>query len=103
MQLNFQHWDRTEPPTERHLRQVYQQEGLSPYTWSNAPGDYYPAHTHSYNKVLIVVRGSINWVFPELDQEIEAFPGDRINLPGGVLHAAKVGEMGVTCLEAHCE
>jgi hypothetical protein len=28
-------------------------------------------------------------------------PGDRLDLPAGVLHAALVGEQGVVCLEAH--
>jgi hypothetical protein len=28
-------------------------------------------------------------------------PGDRLDLPASVVHAAEVGENGVVCLEAH--
>ncbi|OGO36205.1 MAG: cupin [Chloroflexi bacterium RBG_16_57_11] len=101
MELKITRWYRTTPPIEVELLEIYRQEGLSPYSWSNGPGDVYPAHTHSYHKVLYVVRGSITWSLPELGQEIETFPGDRIDLPRGTLHGARVGPGGVTCLEAH--
>jgi quercetin dioxygenase-like cupin family protein len=101
MELKITRWNRTTPPTEDELLEAYRQEGLSPYSWSNGPGDVYPAHAHSYDKVLYVLRGSITWQLPELGQEIETFPGDRIDLPRGALHAARVGPHGVTCLEAH--
>ena len=102
MQLRVESWQKSQLPNENELRQIYRQEGLSPYAWSNHPGDFYPAHSHAYNKVLVVVRGSITWILPESGQEIETFPGDRIDLPAGVQHAAQVGPLGVTCLEAHC-
>jgi len=101
MELKITRWSQSTPPTEEALLGVYRQEGLSPYAWSNGPGDVYPAHSHSYHKVLYVVRGSITWGLPELGQEIETFPGDRIDLPRGTLHAAHIGPQGVTCLEAH--
>jgi quercetin dioxygenase-like cupin family protein len=34
-------------------------------------------------------------------QWIKLLPGDRLDLPAGVIHAAEVGEAGVLCLEAH--
>lgn len=48
-----------------------------------------------------MVRGSITWLLPELKREIETHAGDRLELPRGVVHAARVGSQGVTCLEAH--
>lgn len=101
MELKITRWDEPTPPNEDRLWQIYRQEGLSPYAWSNGPGDVYSAHRHAYDKVLYVVRGSITWVLPELGQEIETTRGDRIDLPSGTLHAARVGAQGVTCLEAH--
>jgi quercetin dioxygenase-like cupin family protein len=101
MDLKITRWSQSAPPTEVELVQTYRQEGLSPYTWSNGPGDTYAAHTHPYDKVLYVARGSITWILPDLQQEIETFPGDRIDLPRGTLHAAHVGPYGVTCMEAH--
>jgi quercetin dioxygenase-like cupin family protein len=101
MELRIHRWDGQQPPRERELRERLKEEGLSPSLWSNRPGDVYPEHTHPYDKVIYVVRGSIRWVLPESNQEIEARPGDRFELPRGTRHAAYVGPEGVTCLEAH--
>jgi quercetin dioxygenase-like cupin family protein len=103
MELKVTPWAGAQPPTESELYAIYAQEGLTPYAWSNGPGDVYRAHTHSYDKVLYVVRGSITWVLPDTEQLIETFPGDRIDLPRGTPHAAEVGPRGVACLEAHGE
>jgi quercetin dioxygenase-like cupin family protein len=75
-------------------------EGLSPYSWSNAPHDVYSAHSHSYNKVIYVVRGSIVFGLPELGEQLELKAGDRLDLPAVIMHDARVGAQGVTCLEA---
>ena len=101
MKLSIRRWNKAKPSSENELRRIYRQEGLNPYTWSNEPGDTYAEHTHKYHKVLYVVQGSITWILPETNQKIEIFPGDRIDLPRGTLHAAQVGPQGVICLEAH--
>jgi len=99
-------WQEAMPPQEHELRKRMQQEGLSPYTWSNAAGDYYAAHTHSYEKVLYCVRGSIRFIFPDradntgADGFVDLTPGDCMLLPSGIRHSAQVGPHGVTCLEA---
>ncbi len=80
-----------QPPSEQELRRLYRQEGLSPYAWSNAPGDVYAQHVHDYHKVLYVLRGSITWILPQTGQEIEARPvrpprtcrRHRARCPGG--------------------
>jgi mannose-6-phosphate isomerase-like protein (cupin superfamily) len=101
MELKLTRWGGARPPGESELRQLYRQEGLSPYAWSNAPGDVYAQHVHDYHKVLYVLRGSITWILPQTGQEIETRPGDRLDLPRGTVHGARVGPQGVTCLEAH--
>jgi len=96
-------WSETTPPGEQELHQRMQQEGLSPYSWSNAPGDIYAIHSHSYEKVLYCVRGSIRFVLPDAPitkQHIDLAPGDCMILPPGARHSAHVGPYGVTCLEA---
>ena len=103
MQLSIQRWEKEELSDERGLREQFSREALSPYAWSNAPGDTYAAHTHPYDKVICVVRGSITWVLPQTNQEIEPRAGDRLDLPRGIVHAARVGPQGVICLEAHKE
>ena len=61
------------------------------YTWSNGPHDEYSAHTHSFDKVLYVLSGSITWILPQTNEQIETRAGDRIDLPRGTIHAARVG------------
>ena len=99
--VSITRWDRTEAPSEHELRALMRHENLAPYAWSNGPGDLYEPHAHSYNKVIYVVAGSITWILPETGEEMETRKGDRLDVPCGVVHGARVGPEGVTCLEAH--
>lgn len=103
MELKVIRWSGEVPATESILRQRYREEGLSPYMWSNGPGDVYEIHSHAYHKVLYVVSGSITWILPQTKQEIETQAGDRLDLPRHTLHGARIGPQGVTCLEAHSD
>lgn len=94
-------WHREKPPTEAELRTMLQRERLSAYTWSNRAFDEYAPHSHAYDKVIYVVSGSITWILPETNHRLLTRAGDRLDLPRGVVHAAKVGAEGVMCLEAH--
>ncbi len=94
-------WPEAQAPTEASIERALRQEGLSAYAWQNGPHDTYPPHSHSYDKVIYVVRGSIRFGLPDLSDSVELAPGDRLDLPKGVRHNAQVGPEGVTCLEAH--
>ena len=94
-------WAGPAAPTQSALMQRMRAEGLSPYTWSNGPFDVYSAHSHSYNKVIYVVQGSITFGLPELGKQLTLKAGDRLDLPAGIVHDAQVGAQGVVCLEAH--
>jgi uncharacterized protein YjlB len=94
-------WPDLEPPTQSTLWQLMVDEGLSPYSWSNGPHDVYAPHSHGYNKVIYVVRGSITFGLPELGKQVALKAGDRLDLPAGIVHDAHVGADGVICLEAH--
>ncbi len=76
-------------------------EGLDPGAWSNGPGDLYAPHAHPYDKVLVADRGSIEFGLPDLGRSVTLEAGDRLDLPAGTRHDARVGPRGVTCLEAH--
>src|SRR5579859_6703622 len=99
-------WQDAIAPQEQLLRQRMQREGLAPYSWSNGPGEQYAVHSHSYQKVLYCVRGSIRFMLPDYaqgngaGQEVDLKAGDCMILPAGVRHSASVGDQGVTCLEA---
>jgi quercetin dioxygenase-like cupin family protein len=67
------------------------------YSWSNGPGDVYGEHSHSYEKILYCLAGSIT--FTLADREIRLDSGDRMVLPPGVRHGAIVGPNGCTCIE----
>jgi quercetin dioxygenase-like cupin family protein len=101
MHFKIVRWDRPAQATPAELQARLLEEGLFPYEWSNSPGDSYTPHIHDYDKVIVVVRGSITWVLPETNQAIETRVGDRIELPRGTWHAAEVGPEGVACLEGH--
>lgn len=73
-------------------------DGLSPRSWTNAPGDTYGWHEHAYHKVLYCVTGSI--VFHLRDRDVALGPGDRLDIEPGTEHAATVGPDGVACVEA---
>jgi cupin superfamily acireductone dioxygenase involved in methionine salvage len=66
-------------------------EGLDPYSWSNGPYDVYSPHSHAYNKVIFVVHGSITFGLPELGRQLTLQAGDRLDLPAGIAHDARVG------------
>lgn len=100
MTYRFKKWTWGPDVREEELRAMMRSEGLSPYVWSNGPNYLYSAHTHSYTKVLYVVRGTITFHLPDGDEDIAMEAGDRLDLPPRLVHAATVGPEGVTCLEA---
>ena len=75
--------------------------GVQPASWSNGPGDRYDAHEHGYDKVIVVVAGSIRFGLPDRNEAVDLQVGDRLDLPAGTQHDAVVGPDGVSCLEAH--
>jgi quercetin dioxygenase-like cupin family protein len=99
-------WQEQALPSEGDLRQRMQQEGLSPYSWSNDPGFTYAVHSHDYEKVLYCVGGSIRFVLPDQrdtqgsELAVDLAPGDCLILPPATRHSAIVGPEGVTCIEA---
>lgn len=93
-------WSQSVPPSEAELLATLVAEGLTAYRWSNRPGDRYAPHIHNYHKVLYVVSGSITFQLHP-GESITLTPGDRLDLPAGIVHSAVVGPEGVVCLEGH--
>jgi uncharacterized protein YjlB len=87
--------------TSTAFRERLAGEGLDPGAWSNGPGDRYRAHDHGYDKIIVVVAGSIRFGLPDGGTALDLGVGDRLELPAGTAHDAWVGPEGVTCLEAH--
>jgi quercetin dioxygenase-like cupin family protein len=91
-------WDAVAPPDRGAIEARFRDEGLSPHSWGNAPGDTYGRHTHDYDKVLYCVTGGITFHTDAGDFDLT--PGDRLDVGAGTTHAATVGPAGVECLEA---
>ena len=76
-------------------------EATGCYSWSNGPGDRYAEHSHSYEKVLYCVDGSIAFILEGEGRRLELKSGERMVLPAGTVHSAIVGPAGCTCIEGH--
>ena len=98
MTARLTRWDGEASPGRAAIEGRFRDEGLSPRTWGNAPGDRYETHSHGYHKVLYCVSGGI--VFHTSDGDVALEPGDRLDVEPGTEHAATVGPHGVECLEA---
>jgi quercetin dioxygenase-like cupin family protein len=90
-----------DPPTREAIESILASEALTGYTWSNAPGDRYTSHQHSYGKIIYVVKGSITFGLTGTGETIGLRSGDRLEIPAGTRHDATVGPKGVECIEAH--
>ena len=87
-----------EAPRRAELEAWFRDEGLTPRSWGNGPGDRYDWHRHEYHKVLFCLSGSI--VFHTREGDVELGAGDRLDVEPGTDHAATVGPDGVECIEA---
>jgi quercetin dioxygenase-like cupin family protein len=74
-------------------------EATGCYSWSNGPGNRYSPHSHSYEKVLYCVDGSITFFLEAEGRNLELTAGDRMVLAAGTVHSAIVGQSGCTCIE----
>jgi hypothetical protein len=86
-------------PTTVEAEARLRAEGLAPHAWSNGGGFVYGWHKHPAAKVLYCVRGAI--VIHVEGDDLAMVAGDRLELAGGVEHAATVGTDGVHCVEAY--
>jgi quercetin dioxygenase-like cupin family protein len=85
-------------PQPAALEAALRREAREVYGWSNAPGDTYAEHEHTYTKVLYCTRGSIEFVLAD-GERIAMRAGDRLILPPRTRHSALVGPDGCACVE----
>jgi quercetin dioxygenase-like cupin family protein len=79
-------------PNLELIRGLVAEEGLRCYTWSDAPGKFYPEHAHDEDELRWIVQGSIT--IGVGGKEVKLKAGDRIELPAGTPHWGKVSEDG---------
>ncbi|HEV2216255.1 MAG TPA: cupin domain-containing protein [Candidatus Dormibacteraeota bacterium] len=87
------------PQLQDELMQRLRSVATGCYAWWNGPHDRYAPHSHSYEKVLYCVEGSITFVLENSGEELLLNAGDRMVLPAGTVHSAVVGPRGCKCIE----
>jgi quercetin dioxygenase-like cupin family protein len=90
-------WEKT--LSEPAIAKTLSGKGYRTVRWTNEAGYAYPIHTHDFDKVILVLRGSITFRIPRVGEEFVLHVGDRMDIPAGYAHSAEVGPQGVTCIE----
>jgi quercetin dioxygenase-like cupin family protein len=93
-------WEGPGKPTEEDIREQLVAEGYGVVKWTNEPATGYPPHAHIYPETTWVVEGSLSVALPAQKKLLELLPGDRVEVPQGVLHGVMAGAEGATCLLA---
>ena len=99
-EIKLTRWRGAQHPTLQTITRQMEQEGLRPYAWSNGPNFRIAARSHGSTKILYCLEGSLELLLPDINQSIVLRPGDRVELPRGVRHAATTGPRGARCLES---
>ena len=86
------------PPDAIAIEKRLRSEARDVYGWSNGPADRYEQHAHAYHKLLYCTRGSIEFILAD-GSALTLKPGDRMLLPAGTQHGARVGAEGCACVE----
>lgn len=93
-------WHGGRHPTSSIIIRMMREEGLHPYSWNSAPNTRYAIRSHSYDKVLYIVSGSLELTLPDTNQRTKIGAGDRIDIPAGRRHGKHIGSAGAACIEA---
>ena len=99
-EIKLTRWRGAQHPTLQTITRQMEQEGLRPYAWSNGPNFRIAARSHGSTKIMYCIEGSLELLLPDINQSIVLRPGDRVELPRGVRHAAMTGPRGARCLES---
>ena len=93
-------WEGRGKPSEEAIREQLTAEGYGVVRWTNEPATGYPPHAHIYPETMWVVSGNLTVVLPADSRLLELLPGDRVEIPQGVLHGVMAGPEGATYLLA---
>lgn len=93
-------WEGVGKPSEEAVRAQLEADGYGVIKWTNEPAMGFPPHAHIYPETLWLIAGNLTVILPADSKLIELFPGDRIEVPQGVLHGVMAGAEGATYLLA---
>jgi quercetin dioxygenase-like cupin family protein len=78
---------------EKDIRKKLMEEGFTNiYVWEDAPGTFYPDHTHPGVTAHVVLEGEIAVTSEGKTNTYRK--GDRFDVPAGTVHSARVGPSG---------
>ena len=75
------------------------EHGASVMTVPDAPGHYYPPHSHDCHEIIVAIEGRIEFQAQGRTLAIKA--GEVLYLPEGTVHSATVGPAGCEYLIGH--
>jgi hypothetical protein len=93
-------WQEPGRPSIEMLRARLASEGYQAVKWTGDPYQMYLPHAHIYSELLWLIDGSLTILLPAESRLLELNPGDRIEVPAGILHASQAGPEGALYLAA---
>src|SRR5260370_9961520 len=97
-EIKLTRWHGAQHPTLQVITRQMEQEGLRPYAWSNGPNFRIAARSHGSTKIMYCLEGSLELLFPDINQSIVLLPGDRLELPRGLPHPPMTAPPGTASL-----
>jgi len=73
--------------------------GASVMVVPDAPGHYYPPHSHDCHEIIVAIEGEIR--FEAEGRSLPVAAGEVLYLPEGTVHEATVGPEGCEYLIGH--
>jgi quercetin dioxygenase-like cupin family protein len=78
---------------EAQFRRQLEEEGFETlYVWEDGPGAFYSDHKHLGESAHIILQGEMTLTMQGSSRTYRV--GDRVDVPGGAAHSAKMGSMG---------
>jgi quercetin dioxygenase-like cupin family protein len=96
MQLSVIRWPGGQLPSTTDLRRQLEEDGYSTYQWRDEGGTDYGLHSHNHDECIWVVSGTL--IFSVSGRELRLQEGDRLLLPKGTVHRARVPREPATYL-----
>ena len=93
-------WEGKERPVEASIRDLLTADGFGVVRWDQEPTTGWGPHTHIYPETIWELAGSLTVLLPAESRMIELMPGDRIEIPQGVVHGTFAGADGAVFLLA---
>ncbi len=93
-------WQERGRPDVEKLRAQLTGSGYEVIRWTSGPNQVYVPHAHIYAELLWLIDGSLTVVLPADGRLLELNPGDRVEVPAGILHASQAGPEGAVYLAA---